>query len=331
MVGVHPQAGIAGVRPAADVAVTYAAVCSRWLVIGTVAVFGGQLFGAPSVTAVVALAVAVVGILAGVPHGAVDHLVAVRLSRGRSVLAVGAVYASVAAAAWALLRWTGPVALVAVVVLSALHFGLGELEVWRRLTTWRPGRPVVAALVVAGAGAVLLPVARAGDQFAEVAQAVSPGLAAVIGTAGVQIGLSTVWVGAAIVVTAAALRSGRGTVVVLDVALIGTLCLVAPPLVAFAVWFGGWHALRHSARLLAVDPGCSALLRAGRPRSAVMRLARHSALPSVAVIAVLAGLCSFTVAAPDPTAVLAEVLRVLLALTVPHMVVVWWLDRSQAG
>ena len=35
-----------------------------------------------------------------------------------------------------------------------------------------------------------------------------------------------------------------------------------------------------------------------------------------------------TMAAPDPTVVVAEVLRLLLALTVPHMVVVLWLDRT---
>ena len=35
-----------------------------------------------------------------------------------------------------------------------------------------------------------------------------------------------------------------------------------------------------------------------------------------------------TVVTPEPTALVAEALRVLLALTVPHMVVVLWLDRS---
>ena len=33
--------------------------------------------------------------------------------------------------------------------------------------------------------------------------------------------------------------------------------------------------------------------------------------------------------APDPTAVMAAVLRLLLALTVPHMLVVMWLDTRR--
>ena len=49
---------------------------------------------------------------------------------------------------------------------------------------------------------------------------------------------------------------------------------------------------------------------------------------TAAALTVVAALAWFTVVAPDPTTVVAEVLRALLALTVPHMVVVLWLDRS---
>jgi len=42
----------------------------------------------------------------------------------------------------------------------------------------------------------------------------------------------------------------------------------------------------------------------------------------------VAALGWFTVAASDPAVVLAEVLRLLLALTVPHMVVVLWVDQT---
>ena len=55
----------------------------------------------------------------------------------------------------------GPLALVAVLALSVAHFGLGELEVVRATTGWRPGRAVAVAIGVAGTGALLLPLARA--------------------------------------------------------------------------------------------------------------------------------------------------------------------------
>ena len=297
------------------------------MVVGTVLVAGGNLVGFPAITAPVALVVAAVGFVAGVPHGAVDHVMAARLTDGRPIVLVAVAYAGVAAAAWALMTWAGPIALVVVVTLSALHFGLGELEVSCRLTGWRPGRLTGAAIVVAGSGALVLPLARSGDQLSGVATAVSPDLALLLGAEALQIGLVATWLVAALVAMTASLRS-RHSAVALDIVLIAALGMVAPPLVAFAVWFGGWHALRHSARLLSVEPGCAALLADGRQHAATLRLVRLGALPTVAALAAMAALGWFTMAAPDPTVVVAEVLRLLLALTVPHMVVVLWLDRT---
>ena len=54
-----------------------------------------------------------------------------------------------------------------------------------------------------------------------------------------------------------------------------------------------------------------------------------AAWPSVAALSTtVVALGWITVVTPEPTALVAEALRVLLALTVPHMVVVLWLDRS---
>ena len=55
---------------------------------------------------------------------------------------------------------------------------------------------------------------------------------------------------------------------------------------------------------------------------------RLAALPSIAALTTVVALGWITVTAADPTVVVAEILRLLLALTVPHMVVVWWLDRA---
>jgi beta-carotene 15,15'-dioxygenase len=95
----------------------------------------------------------------------------------------------------ALMTWAGPIALVVVVTLSALHFGLGELEVSCRLTGWRPGCLTGAAIVVAGSGALVLPLARSVDQLSGVATAVSPDLALLLGAEALQIGLEPQAVG----------------------------------------------------------------------------------------------------------------------------------------
>jgi Brp/Blh family beta-carotene 15,15'-monooxygenase len=315
--------GTAAGRPPLATAATW----SRWLLVGTALAAGSHLIGLPAVSAPVVLALAGLGLVAGVPHGAADHAVVANLAGDRSVVVVAAVYAGAAAAAWALLQWADPAALIAVVALSALHFGLGELEVARRLTGWRPPRLVAPAIVVAGAGALLLPLARGGEQLSAVATTVSPGLARALGWAPLHTGLVAVWLLGALVAVIASLRAAHPAVA-LDVLILGAVGLLAPPLLAFAVWFGGWHSLRHCARLLTIEPGCAALLTAGQRREAVLRLARLAAAPSLAACTALAALAWLTASASDPPAVLAQVLRLLLALTVPHALVVLWADRN---
>ena len=299
-----------------------AAVVSRILVAAVVVLGVAHLIPIGSSAAVL---IAGAGFLAGVPHGGVDHLMAMRLA-GRSQITVVAVYAALAALAWAVLQWGGPIALLLVVTLSAVHFGLGELEVTSELTGWHPSLPVKVAVVIAGSGALLLPLARSGQQFNSVATAVSPGLARLIAMEPVRTTVFVLWLAAAAVAIIASVTA-RHNSCALDVVLIGMLGLLVQPLVAFAVWFGGWHAVRHCARMLGEEPGCAALLAQGDSGAAWRRLARLAAPMSLAALAGVVALAWFTATASDTTAALAGVLRLLLALTVPHMVVVWWLDR----
>ena len=297
------------------------------MVFAALVMSAAHFFGLPAITGPVALIVAGLGFLVGVPHGAADHVMAARLSGGRSMVGLAVVYGVMAAAAWALLEWGGLPALIVVVALSAVHFGLGEFEVGRQLTGWPSGRWIAIAIAIAGCGALVLPLARSGDQLTGVAAAISPGLAPLIAGKPLEITLAAVWLAAAVVAVIAALWSGH-LWAALDIVLVGALGMIAPPLIAFAVWFGGWHAIRHCARMLTVEPECAALVNSGRDRAAVLRLIRLAALPSAAALATVLALGWITVTASDPTVVVAEILRLLLALTVPHMVVVWWLDRA---
>ncbi len=306
-------------------AVRTTAVWSRCVAVTALA--GGGVVAAlgPSAswTPVAVLAVAGVGFVAGMPHGAVDHVLISRAT-GRPLPAVAAGYAALAAVVWASLRWGGPVPLLAVAALSVVHFGMGELDAHR---DGRAPRPLLAvAAAVAATGALLLPLARSGADMHDVAVALSPALGAAIGSGGFRIALAAVWAVAACVTGVAALRAGR-TAVVLDVVLVGAMGALLPPLVAFALWFGAWHALRHAGRLLTVEPGSAALVAAGRTGDAVRRLVRLAAVPSIAAVVTLAAIAGFAATAADLTGAVAEALRILLALTVPHMLVVLGMDR----
>ena len=102
---------------------------------------------------------------------------------------------------------------------------------------------------------------------------ISPALGTLLAAPTSRVALAALWVVAAAVAGTSAVRARQPGVLV-DLVLVGALGLLAPPLVAFAVWFGGWHALRHSARLLTVDQPAAGLVAAGRPREAVRALAR---------------------------------------------------------
>lgn len=298
---------------------------SRWVVVASVAlVSAAQLLPDPAYDGVMLCLVAA-GLLAGLPHGAFDHRIgAVLTGWPTSVVAAG--YAMVAALALLLLTVAGPFALVAVLTLSLAHFALGELEAVRESTDWNPAGVQAVAVGVAGTGALLLPLARAGPELTEVAASLSPGLGVLLVDGGVRTALAGVWGLAAVVAVVAALRAHQ-YLVALDVFLVGALGALAPPLVAFALWFGGWHALRHCARLLSVDTDSAALLTQGQPARAMRVLARAAMWPTVAAVGVLTGLVVRT--ATDPSAAVAQTLLVLLALTVPHMLVVLWLDRRR--
>ncbi len=298
---------------------------SRWLVAAVVGVSVAASLLPAGAHDLFVLVLVLAGLLAGLPHGAVDHRLAADLT-GRPTVVVAAGYAAVAALTWALITTAGLVALVPVLVLSLVHFALGEREVMRTTTGWRPSRPVSWAAAVAGTGALLLPLARADASMGAVATSISPHLGALVTAGPSRFALVAVWVLAASVALVPAVRDRRWGVVA-DIVLVGALGALAPPLVAFAVWFGGWHALRHCARLLTVDRASAALLARGQTRGAVGALVRAAAWPTLAAVAVLATAVVATVRSTDPAATVGATLLVLLALTVPHVLVVMVMDQ----
>ncbi|MGY1682355.1 beta-carotene 15,15'-dioxygenase, Brp/Blh family [Geodermatophilus sp. SYSU D01176] len=268
--------------------------------------------------------VLVAGLLLGLPHGAVDHLVpAARLHwPAARVAGFAAGYAALAAAAWLAFRsWPGPALLVFVAV-SVWHFGTGETA-FADLRADRPVRRRAPAALVAGAVVLLVPLVRGAAETAAVVAAVVPGSDGTL-PAGVRTAVL------ALVPAAAALLAGdllrrRQLVEAAELAGLVVLVLVVPPLAAFGVYFGCWHAVRHVARVVAEDPGSAADLAAGRLGRPLRRFAVRAAPPTAAVLVVLALLWS---AAGGWRAFVAADLPLLAALTLPHVLVVGWLDAA---
>jgi Brp/Blh family beta-carotene 15,15'-monooxygenase len=113
----------------------------------------------------------------------------------------------------------------------------------------------------------------------------------------------------------------------LDIALLAALASIAPPLVAFAVYFGCWHAMRHTARLSSLLPKSQAAYELGRSSRAFLQ-AVIPGLPALAgtliFVVILAGVSQDNLT----DSFLWLTLVTIWALTVPHMIVTARLDRA---
>ena len=272
-----------------------------------------------------ALPLAVAGGLAGLPHGAVDHLVlgwSAPVRRNPSALAVltiGLGYAALAVAAAAALILFPAVSLAIALVLAAVHFGRGEVAAWAERSGAAVPSPTTDALpaIAHGAAVVGLLLWVRPSTSSGVLAALSPRLCADIQSLR-AVGLCTV---------AAAVIAGVGRLLAslryrdaFELTLVAMTFVVVAPLAAFGIYFGGWHALRHSARLLDL----ARTPEDGGWMPSVRRLSVAGALPTLLAVGALVLLWDIRAVAG-----LATEIAVLLALTVPHAIVVATMDRAR--
>ena len=72
------------------------------------------------------VAIAVLALAVGIPHGSLDHLVTLPKSKPVLMAIFIAIYVAIALAAiWAILQWN-VYGFIAVVLMSATHFGIGD-------------------------------------------------------------------------------------------------------------------------------------------------------------------------------------------------------------
>lgn len=279
--------------------------------------------GADSLNWQVVMAIAALAI--GIPHGALDHLVTLPKSQPLKMALFIAIYVAIALIAiWAILQWS-VWGFIAVVAMSTTHFGIGDsafISELDRLKGAAQPFPVWAYAPAAGALPVLIPLVN--SRSTEALTRVNDDLI------NWQHGFtSEIQIAVALITTLSALwlLSKRRYRDFLDLALLATLASIAPPLVAFAVYFGCWHAMRHTARLTSLLPRSIASYNDGKSWSAFIA-AVIPGLPALVgtliFVALLAGFSQDNVS----DNFLWLTLVTIWALTVPHMIVTAKLDRA---
>jgi len=189
---------------------------------------------------------ALIALTVGIPHGAVDHIVTVPKFQPLRMALFLAGYLAVVGVVIAAILWQNLLGFQLIVLLSAIHFGIGDASFIAE-TDARSGRskfPKLSYAIAAGFMPVMLPLTS--PLTAQALTEVNPGL---IGWAG-ELTEAVFWffVGFGLIAMVLQLIARRFDNVI-DLGLLLGLSLIAPPLVAFAFYFGFWHAFRHTGRL----------------------------------------------------------------------------------
>jgi len=244
--------------------------------------------------------------LAGLPHGAIDPLLAARVyrfSRPGEWAVFVACYAGLALGVVLLWTLAPAVFLTGFLLVSLLHFS-------EDLVTGVPW----PSRIVYGATVVVLPALRFGSETERLLGLVAGADAAVPVT---MLLSAAAWPLLAVALLCAVIEGRRLPMTGAEIAGVAVLSACAPPLVSFTVFFCLMHSLRH-------------LLRAamGEGAMSVRALVRAAAWPMVGTgVAALVAWPLLGMQSLD-AAVMQLVFVGLAALTVPHMVLVEVAARS---
>ena len=296
---------------AVAVAILLSILFSQWL--------GAESLNWQIVLATVALAI-------GIPHGALDHLVTLPRSAPVRMAIFIVIYVAIALVAiYAILKWN-VWGFIFVVVMSATHFGIGDAAFLNELDSLKNGvhnhLPVWIYAPAAGLLPVMIPLVN--SRSSEALTKVNSELVDWHQGYTTEIILAVAAISALCLLGLLQRKRYRDA---LDIALLAALASVAPPLVAFAVYFGCWHALRHTARLTSLLPNSESAYLRGRGGQAFIAAVIPgipALIGTIIFIALLAGFSSQDLS----DKFLWLTLVTIWALTVPHMVVTAKLDRA---
>ena len=268
--------------------------------------------------------IAVIALAIGIPHGALDHLVTLPKAEPKKMAIFIIVYVAVAVVAVIGILQFNTIGFIIVLFMSAIHFGIGDAafisEIDRRTA---PEKKLNRWFYIPAAGFTPVFIPLVNSASTEALASVNPALINWHQGFDSQILFAvTAFALLAILVMIIGKRNREA----LDLALLLLLAHLAPPLIAFAVYFGCWHAMRHTARLTLSLPRSLENLNQGNLRNAFSQ-AVIPGLPALIGTFVVAGAMALS-GRDFSDEFFWMALVVVWALTVPHMVVTAKLDRA---
>ena len=268
--------------------------------------------------------IAVVALAIGIPHGALDHLVTLPKAQPKKMALFIVVYVAVAIVAVIGILKFNTVGFIFVLFMSAVHFGIGDAAFINEIDKRQDSSQKLNRwfyIPAAGFTPVFIPLVNSASTQA--LASVNPALINWHkGFDSEILFIVSSFTAVAIVVMGFTKRYREA----FDLTLLLLLAHLAPPLIAFAVYFGCWHAMRHTARLTLSLPKSIENLTQGMLRKAFSQ-AVIPGLPALIGTFVVAGILALS--GKDFTdEFFWMALVVVWALTVPHMAVTAKLDRA---
>lgn len=272
------------------------------------------------------IAIAVFALAVGIPHGALDHLVTLPKGNRIKMSLFIALYIAIAVAAvFAILEWN-VIGFQIVVLMSVLHFGVGDSAFLIELDQLSHSRkkriPTKFVAVAFGAIPVVIPLIN--SQSTSALASVNAELIDWHQGYENQIAIAVLIV---TLIAAVSLLVTRRVRDLIDLVLLVALALLTPPLIAFAVYFGCWHAMRHTARLTLVLPSSINKYSEGNAQKAFLS-AVIPGLPALIGSFFIALVLWLQIDQAGEQSFFWYVLVIVWALTVPHMIVTAKLDRN---
>ena len=268
--------------------------------------------------------IAVIALAIGIPHGALDHLVTLPKAQPAKMALFISIYVAVAVIAVIAILEFNVIGFIFVLFMSAIHFGIGDAafisEIDKRTN---PSTTINRWFYIPAAGFTPVFIPLVNSASTDALASVNPAL--IDWHQGwdsqILVGVTTFSV-VAIVVMIFSKRIREAV----DLSLLLTLALIAPPLIAFAIYFGCWHAMRHTARLTLSLPKSIENLNQGL-RSQAFLSAVIPGLPALVGTFVVAAVLALS-GQDFSDEFFWMALVVVWALTVPHMAVTAKLDRA---
>ena len=280
--------------------------------------FAGIQFTNFEITIEAQVVIAIIALAIGIPHGAIDHLITIPRDSTKRFIAFIAIYTLIAIiAALAIAKWN-LIGFQLVVLMSALHFGFGD-SAYANESQAAAEKNGYSSFVLssyaipAGFLPVVLPLTD--KRTLDVLQELNPTLINWAGSFTQVLRNSTLIIAAFSILLLVVTRNYS---LALDLVLLSALSYFAPPLVAFAVYFGLWHAIRHTARLVPKLPSAMQRVASGNPLASFFA----AVIPGLyAIIGVF--LLGIFFVERGTTELSSDFLWIILviiwALTVPHM------------